>query len=952
MFLSSPFEVVREEVGRKMSEEKKTDKRDPDALLQRIKKEARGKLTIFLGPAAGVGKTYAMLEAAHERMEIGIDLVIGWVETHGRKETEELTRGLPLIPPREIQYKSRALKEMDIDAILARKPQLILVDEMAHTNVPGSRHVRRYQDIEELLKAGINVYTTINIQHIESLNDIVERITGVKVRETVPDYILEVADQIRLVDIAPEELIQRLKEGKVYVPQQAERALHNFFRAGNINALRELALRCTADRVDKDLHVYMKNHDIQGPWPATERVMVCVSPSPFSAQLVRAARRLAAGTQAEWFAVYIENPRNMSMSEEERNRIAKHLQLAEELGAKTIMTTGRDVAEELIDLARNHHVTQIVIGKPIHSTIREWIYGSIVDRLIRGAEGISVHVIPGKTSTKTTRTNNFTKVLPPLEKINWGHYAGSLLMLAGITGLNIWFSNELEHINIVLLYLLPVLFSALWWGVGPAITTSLLGVVLFDFLFVPPVLSFTVADIRYTFSFLIFVIVGLIVGRQAERLRQQAMHARQREARTRTLYELSREIAAVSNMEAIVRVVVRRAVESFSREVMILLPDASGRLLQWTRQEPNSNPQPALELETIGIIDATNGEKVVCKQPLEDASEQAVAIWVMERGEPAGRGTETLPGAKFTYLPLKSEGRIMGVIGVDMPEKFISPEFRRLLEAFAGLAAIAIERGKLAEQAEQAALLAESDKLRMALFNSISHELRTPLSSIIGAVSGLLDDKIASSPGARSELLETVKDGATRMERLISNLLDTARLESGMMQLKSDWCDISDVIGSALRRMGDTLHGIPLQIEVPDNAPLVWADCVLLEQVIVNLIDNAIKYSPESSPLAIHMAFSESSVTVSVSDRGIGIPEDDLHKVFDKFYRLKSPRTVSGTGLGLSICKGIVEAHEGDIWAESREGGGTILFVRIPIGKTQPILDIEGNEKAGDFSEK
>ena len=927
-----------------MPEQKLPDKRDPDALLQQIQKEARGRFTVFLGPAAGVGKTYAMLEAAHERLGMGIDVVIGWVETHGRKETEELTEGLLVIPPKEIRYKDKTLKEMDIDAILARKPQLVLVDELAHTNVPGSRHVRRYQDVEELLEVGINVYTTINIQHIESLNDIVEQITGVKVRETVPDYILEVADQIRLVDIAPEELIQRLKEGKVYMPQQAERALHNFFRAGNINALRELALRRTADRVDKELHDYMKNHDIQGPWPAAERVMVCVSPSPFSAQLIRAARRLAAGMQAEWFAVYIENPRQVLGSEEERNRIAKHLQLAEELGAKTILTSGRDVAEELIDLARHHHITQIVIGKPLRSTFREWVQGSVVDRLIRKAEGISVHVIPGKTPAAEKPRNNFTKVLRPWEKIQWGHYAGSLLMLAVITGINLRFKHELEYINIALLYLLPVLFSSLWWGVGPAVTTSLIGVVLFDFLFVPPVFSFTVADIRYAFSFMIFMIVGLVVSRQAERLRQQVLHARKREARTRTLYELSKEIAAVSNLDTIIRVVIRRAEESFNREVMILLPDASGRLLQWSRQEEVPNRQME--------ADQGSASESFGKQTLEDANEQAVATWVMEHGEPAGRGTETLPGAKYIYLPLKSEGKVMGVIGVCTPEKYPSPEFRRLLEAFAGLAAIAIERAKLAEQAKQAVLLAESDKLRTALFNSISHELRTPLSSIMVAVSGLLDSKIASSPGAYAELLETIKDGATRMERLISNLLDTARLESGMTRLQNDWCDVADIIGSALRRLGETIQRTPLQIEIPEQTPLVWADCVLLEQVFVNLIDNAIKYSPVGSPLVIKAVFSDTTATVSVADEGPGIPAEDLQRVFDKFYRLRSPHNVSGTGLGLSICKGIVEAHGGRIWAENKDDGGTIMFVQIPIGKTQPVLVAETSHKVGGFHGK
>ncbi len=892
-----------------MPDECKGKKRpDPDMLLNKLNKEARGILTVFLGAAAGVGKTYTMLESAHDLFTDGVDVIIGWVETHKRQETEKMVEGLPKMPVKDIEYRGKLLHEMDIDAILDRKPKVVLVDELAHTNVPGSRHVRRFQDVEEILNAGIDVYTTLNIQHIESLNDIVAQITGVTVRETVPDSIVEQADQVQLIDIPPNELIKRLKEGKIYMPRQAELALNKFFRPGNINALRELSLRFTANRVDKELHNYMQEHDIPGPWPAGERVMVCVSASPFSAQLIRAARRLARGLQAELLAVHIDTPRRLELSEKERDRIFRNMRLAEELGAKTLSVAGNDLSEEILTVAKEQNVTHLVVGKPLQGRIREWLSGgALVDKLIRYSCGINIHVIQGKTEIKVEPK---VKTLPATVAIPWRHYIYGILLISLITAGNWWWRDYVEPVHIIMLYLLPVLLTAVWWGKGPSYVTAIYSVLLFDFMFIPPILSFNVSDLRYIWSLPLFLLVAFIIGGQTERLRLEAKLARQREKSTRALYAFSREIAAVVNINVIVRHLVDQSSQTLERPVAVFLPQKNDKL----------------------ILAAEAG----ATQAGIDTSELAVAIWAYEHGEIAGRCTETLPGAKYMYLPLTTSGNTVGVFGIHIQEKMLTPAQRRLIESWAGLAAIAVERVNLAEQAGKAALLLASDQLSTALFNSISHELRTPLASIIGAISGLLDTKGVYSGEDKKELLETVKEGAARMDRVVANLLDTARLESGMMQLKKDWCDIEDITGIALRRVTESIKDRSLSVNIPENLPLVKADCVLLEQVLVNLLDNACKYSAKGSEIVITANQDEAVVQVSVADQGSGIPSEDLTRVFDKFYRVEQLKSVSGTGLGLSICKGIIESHGGYIHAENRPGGGTVMTFAIPFDKQPP----------------
>jgi len=876
-----------------------------DILLEKETKKERGKLTVFLGAAAGVGKTYTMLEVANEMFNDGVDVAVGWVDIHQRPDMEKMLECLPKLPVKTVECRGKIIQDIDIDAILLRRPEVILIDELAHRNGPGSRHVRRFQDVEEMLSAGIHVYTTLNIQHIESLNDIVAQITGLTVRETVPDSIVEQADQVQLIDIPPNELIKRLKEGKVYIPMQTDFALNKFFRPGNINALRELALRFTANRVDKDLHEYMQQHDIAGPWPAGERVMVCVSTSPFSAQLIRAARRLARGLQAELLAVHIDIPQRLGLSEKERDRIFNNMRLAEELGATTLNVAGNDLSEEILSIAREYNVTHLVVGKPVQGRVREWLSGgAVVDKLISDSGGMNIHVIQGKTEVKDEPN---IKTLPASALVPWHDYMAGILMVFLVTIANWWWYDYVEPIHMIMLYLLPVLLSAVWWGKGPSYVTALSSVLVFDFLLIPPIFSFNIADLRYIWNVPIFLLVAFITGEQTEKLRMEAMLARQREKSTRALYAFSREIAAVVDVDVIVRILVDQALQTLERPVAVFLPQKNDTL----------------------VLAAEAGTTVTGIDDLE----LSVAKWVYEHSEIAGHCTETMPLAQYMYVPLKTSGNTVGVLGIHIQGKMLTPFQRRLIEAWAGLAAIAVERVKLAEQARQASLLVASDQLRTALFNSISHELRTPLASIIGAISGLLDTEGLYSTHDRNELLETVQEGAARMDRLIANLLDTARLESGMMKLKKDWSDIEDIIGIALRRVAECIDGRPLHINIPEDLPLVKADCVLLEQVLINLLDNACKYSLNNSEISITASQKDSVVLVSVADRGVGIPLEYLSQVFDKFYRVEQPKSVSGTGLGLSICKGIVEAHGGRIYAENRVDGGTIMTFTIPFGE-------------------
>jgi two-component system sensor histidine kinase KdpD len=878
---------------------------DPDELLASLEKEGQGKLTIFLGAAAGVGKTYAMLEAARDKLAEGIDVVAGIVETHSRAETEALLQGLPIILRKPLEYKGRTFYEMNLDAILARRPQIVLVDELAHTNITGSRHKKRYMDVEELLAAGINVYTTLNIQHLETLNDIIAQITGVKVQETIPDRVLESASQIQLIDIPPEELIGRLKEGKVYVPGQVAKALKKFFRPGNINALRELALRYTAQRVDHQMESYMRVHGIAGPWPTGEKVLVCISASRFSAQLVRVAKRMAERLQGEWFGVHVVSPRSVHINEAEKNSLADNLRLAEKLGAETISLTGDDVADEILELARKRNVSQIIIGKPEHSRFWDLIHGSVVDKVIRNSQGISIHVIPGRQQ-EAGQINRKT-VPRQRQKFSFIPYTLSIAMMALMTLVILPISSFLGLVNIAMLYLVPVLLSAARWGRLPAIITAIMAVITFDFFFVPPILTYTVADIRYLLSFVIFLLVSLITGTLSAKLKDQVNYSRQSENRISALYALSRDIAAEHKLDAVLESIAGYVATTLEGQVVLLLPDENAKL----------------------VLKAVSGVNNFL-----DDSELAVAAWVYNRGQKAGKGTETLGAAAALYLPLSTEQVTQGVLGIcsNQTEAQFDTERIRLLEAFCGLAAMAINRIKLAEQAREALTLVESERLRTALFNSLSHDLRTPLSSIIGAVTGLLEDRNnVYSPEARQDLLQTILQGAERMNRFVSNLLDMARLESGMLKLNKDWCDLQDIIGIAVNKLGDALNNHPLEINVQSELPLVQADNILIEQVIINLLDNALKYSEPESKIVISTRKHGKQLETAVANRGQGIPETDISKVFDKFYRLNSPLQVSGTGLGLAICKGIIEAHGGNIWAENNKLGGVTITFTLPL---------------------
>jgi len=891
-----------------------TSRPDPDALLQKINKAERGKLTVFLGAAAGVGKTYTMLEAAHERYRSGSDVVIGWVETHGRQETEQMVVGLPRMDPKAIEYRGKTLLEMDNDGILARKPELVLVDELAHTNVPGLRHVRRFQDVEEFLKVGINVYTTLNIQHIESLNDVVAQITNVVVRETVPDYIVEQADNVQLVDIPSEDLIKRLQEGKVYIPSQAEKALKKFFRLGNINALRELALRFTAQRVDHDLAQYMREHQIEGPWPAAGRVMVCVSTSPFSTQLIRAARRLAVGLQSDWLAVHIDSSRRFPMSDAARDRVVRNMRLAEELGAKTLNISATDFVEEILHVARINNVTAIVIGKPRKSRVWELLHGSIVDRLIRESGGINIYVIQANEEKKQT-VPIATKPVS-VDGLIWKYYGLSLLMVSAVTLFGFLLKNHIELINIALLYQLPVTMSAFWWGRWPSYFAAIMSMLLFDFLFIPPVFTFTVDDVRYIWSFAIFLVVAFVIGGRTDLLKGEADAARQRENSTRALYKFGREIVGVIDLETISKELAMQTADNLRRKIVVLLPDENNQLLIWAERNP----------------DIVIQENSPLPKYIEDSIEAAVATWVYEHHEIAGRSTDTLPNSKYLYLPLTTRNSTVGVLGLHIVENLITPEQRRLMEVWASMAAIAIERIHLVAKAQEAALLLKSDQLFTALFNSISHELRTPLASVIGSVVTVLEAEDLYSPEERRELLENIKEGANRMDHIITNLLDTARLESGMMQLKIDWCDMEDVVKTSLWRMKGQIEHRSVEVTITPAIPMVRGDFVLLEQVMVNLVDNALKYSSAESQISIKINLEKSKVKVSVADQGIGIPEEELSHIFDKFYRVQQrDKKTMGTGLGLSICKGIIEAHDGEIWAENRKGGGVIISFLLPV---------------------
>jgi two-component system sensor histidine kinase KdpD len=876
---------------------------DPETLLARAKEEearrSQGRLKLFFGAAAGVGKTYAMLEAASELRASGVDVVIGRVETHGRPETAALLEGLDVLSPRLVPHRGTILQEFDLDAALGRHPAVILVDELAHSNAPGSRHAKRWQDVLELLDAGITVYTALNVQHVESLNDLVAAITGITVRETVPDSVLERADLIELVDLPPDDLLKRLEEGKVYVPQQAREAIHNFFRKGNLIALRELALRRTADRVDAQMRAYMRDHAIERTWPVAERLLVCVGPSPFSPKLVRAGCRLADQLGAKWIVAYVETPAHARLPEADRDRIAQTLRLAEQLGAEAVTLSGDTMSEEILAYARARNVSRIVLGKPARSLWRRILLGSVVDALVRGSGEIDIHVISGEGQPAPARMPRLAAPTP-----DRAEYGLAAAMVAFCTGIAWGIFPHVGLSNLIMVYLLGVVAVATRTGRGPTVLASVLSVAVFDFFFVPPYLSFAVSDAEYLITFTVMLIVALVISGLTVRIRAQADAARQRERRIAALYAMSRELAGTRGVASLLEIALRHVGEVFAGQMAILLPEESGRL-----RVRHARP-PELPM---------------------DASEVAVAQWVLDHRERAGLGTATLPGARALYLPLLASQGAVGVLGMRPanPRALEGPESLHQLETFASQTALAIERAQLAEKAQRAEVQAEGERLRNALLSSVSHDLRTPLATIIGASSGLVEEGDDLDPATRRDLARSIQQEAERLDRLVDNLLEMTRLESGAVAIRKEPQPLDGILGAALKRLEGPLRDRPLEIRLPPDLPLVPIDAQLIEQLFLNLLDNAVRYTPPGSPIDIQASVLPSTVVVELADRGPGFGPGEEKRIFDKFYRGR-PAGVHGVGLGLAICRAIVEAHGGAISAANRPGGGALFRFTLP----------------------
>ncbi|HEY6106321.1 MAG TPA: sensor histidine kinase KdpD [Anaeromyxobacteraceae bacterium] len=880
---------------------------DPDALLRRLQEEERqarrGRLKIFFGFAPGVGKTYRMLQVARELVTQRHDVVVGAVETHGRYDTASLVLGLELLPRRTLPYRGRVLEEFDLDAALARRPALLLLDEMAHTNAPGSRHAKRWQDAMELLEAGIDVHTTLNVQHIESLNDVVEQITHVQVRETVPDSVLERADEIELVDIAPEELLQRLRDGKVYLPEQAARAVQHFFQRGNLLALRELALRRMADRVDADVQAYREEQGVQTTWATAERILVCVGPSPGAARLVRAAARMAAGLRAAWVAATVEQTGKAPLGDEDRERLDGHLRLADALGAETARLSGPSVAGALLAFARKHNVTRIVIGKPGRSRWREILRGSVLDEVVRGSGDIDLHVISGEEDAER-EPRAPGEPAPPAA---WP-YAWSALLVAATTGLAAVASSVLGVPDPQMLYLVAVMVAAIWFGRGPSILAAALSVAAYDFFFVPPPYTFAVADARYVLTFAMMFGVGIVVSSLALRLRRAEQAAVLREERTAALHTLGRELGSALHLEAVAAVSAGRGAVTFDTPVAVLIPDEQG-----------------LAVRAVSPSGFALG-----------AAELAVARWTLEHGRLAGSGTDTLPGSAVTCVPLRLGSQTLGVLAVrPRAPGPLTTEQRDVLAAFARQVAFALERVRLAEQARQAALRARTEELRSSLLSSVSHDLRTPIAAITGAATTLrseagLDERV------RRDLLEAVCEEAERLERLVGNLLDMTRLESGTVSPKREWVPLEEIVGTALGRVEKLLGRRNVATTIPAGFPLLSVDPVLLEQLLVNLLENAARYAGAEAGIEIRAEQEGGSLVIEVADRGPGISPGDEERIFERFQRGEHAG-VAGAGLGLAIARAIAQVHGGRLTAANRPGGGAVFRLTLPAPEQPPL---------------
>src|SRR3984885_2967447 len=891
----------------------------PEALLEAARREERrvGKLRIFVGAAPGVGKTYEMLQQAHARKKDGYDVVVGVVETHGRHDTESLLEGLEIIPRKRIEYKGQWLEEMDLDGIIVRRPQIVLVDELAHTNASGSRHPKRHLDVEELMGSGIDVYTTVNIQHIESLNDVVAQITHVRVRETVPDAVFDRADAVELVDLTPDDLIQRLKEGKVYVPKQAERALEHFFSPANLTALRELALRRTAERVDEQLLSEMQAHAIQGPWPAGERFVVCISEDPRCAGLVRYAKRLGDRLHGPWVALYVEGRRSLQLTEEERDRIADTLRLAEALGGEAVTIPGsdRNIADDVIAYAHAHNVTQIIVGKSTRSRWFEMMHGSVVRDLVRRSGNISVHVIAGDHVSgkpipkKTVRTSDRDDVFDPQP------YLFAILAVACALGgaelVDYWVGVE----NVDLVFLTAIVGVAVRFGLMPSLLASLASALAYNFFFLPPIYTFTITDPHNIAAFALFTLVAVIVSNVAARGRMQAVTAQARVRTVESLYSFSRKLAGAVTLDDVLWATAYQTALMLQVRVVLLLPE-NGSITVKTGYPPE---------DTLDDVDV------------------AAAKGSVEDDRPAGCGSETWGGAKRLFLPMHTGRGAIGVVGIDSDKTgpLLTPEQRRLLDALMDQGALAIERVRLVEDMDRVERTAETERLRAALLTSISHDLKTPLASVLGSAGTLRDLADRLTDAEKAEPLATIIDESERLNRFIANLLDMTKLESGALAPKLAPHDLSEIIGSTLRRAAKILSLHSVQLELAADVPMVALDAVLFEQVLFNLLDNAAQYAAAGTTIFTRTWRDRESVSLQIVDEGEGIPADELEHIFDKFYRVqKTDQVRPGTGLGLAISRGFVEAMHGTIVAGNRtDRRGAAFTITLPAVSESQKLD-------------
>ncbi len=888
-----------------MADDDRDDNRrpDPDALLALAEKDRRGKLTVFLGAAPGVGKTYAMLARAGRLKAEGADIVVGLAETHGRSETAALLDGLEALPRTRVAHRGRVLEEFDLDGVLARRPRIVVVDELAHSNPEGSRHPKRHQDIEELIAAGIDVWTALNIQHLESLADLVAQITGVTVRERVPDVVLKKADEVVLVDLPPTELIERLKEGKVYLPESASRAVDRFFRLGNLTALRELALRRTADRVDDQMVDYLKQNAIEGPWAAGERLLVCVGPDDLSEKVVRVASRLASGLNAPWLVVSIERADREVETTVRLQRMEGLFRLAEQLGAETRRVVGNDFVEEILKLARREHATQIVIGARRHHGWTRFFSPSLPDALSRRAAGLGVYFV---TPDKKEKLPVPTRLSPP----GVASFRQSALIAVAFTGAMAAVGKMIDMVaelpNISLLFLLAVLGAAVMGGYVSAFIAAVLSALAYNFFFIDPLHTFTITAPHEVFALVVFLTVAIIAGGFASRIKEQAEVARVRATALQSLYDFSRKLSTTAKADDAIWVAVSHLQASLKRNIVLLLPDKSD--LKVAAVWP-----PDTEL---------------------DVTDFTAARWTRDKQEQAGFGTGTLPNSRFEFRPLMGPHGLVGVCGIQQTDVRLDINAERALSAILDQTAIALDRARLSEASLEQAARLEGERYREALLSSISHDLRTPLATIMGAVTSLrqLGDKM--TPESRVDLLQSIEEEGSRMSRFVGNLLDMTRIEAGTLKPKSDWVDVSDVVQSAVERARKYFPGRLIETGIAPDLPLVEGDSVLLGQVLFNLLDNAVKYGGDE-PVNVYARRDGADVLISVTDLGKGIPPAEIDRIFEKFYRRGKPDGRSpGTGLGLSIARGFVEAMGGKIHAESPalKKKGTRIVIRFPAG--------------------